>query len=65
MSTDPIPPGIYNFDRYCIRLTQTSKGVWYCERLEISDPTYGSLLPLTESIASEVNAMLKRINING
>lgn len=51
-----------NPDRYRVQLTQTSKGVWYCERLEISDPTYGNLLPLIESLAKEANEMLKRIN---
>ena len=64
MSTEIIS-NILNPDKYSIRLTQTSKGVWYCVRLEVNEPIPYEMLLKIEALAVETNLMLKRINING
>ena len=51
-------------NRFSVRLTQTSKLVWYCERLEINEPTPIGMLAKIEALAVETNLLLKRINTN-
>jgi len=62
MSTEIIS-NILNPDKYSIRLTQTSKSVWYCEKLEVNEPVLADMLGKIEALAVETNLLLKRINL--
>ncbi len=51
-------------EKYAIKLAQTSKGLWYCEKVEVRTNTFKELTEDLEEATRITNARLRALNKN-